>query len=342
VWAAALFGLSLVGATAAHAVQTSASLSVSPTNWGFLADGQTVDVTIRANNDSSDTPAVSFPGDTNAPKASSLAGPITVRLACADTSCTTSTNGVLSFVSVGGNGCVAKNAGVSQCVSGGANLVTINFGSAITIPAGGSVDIATIRVMVVNAGLVPQTGIKATTTDAAVTTCSTSLPSLCVACGAEGCTKLAFAENTLRGCPHPCPSKIRFLTGLDSFEFHADIDVSPGFDPPNNPVVVTLSNALFNPIFSYMLNGNQLVPGTDVFKFTNSSAKNTGGFDTFKVGKRDGTVNTWRVDIIIYDPNLQARATLANMTVNIQVGGDSFSITADWIPKSYGWFFDVP
>jgi hypothetical protein len=325
----------------ASAVQASASLSVSPSNWGLLANGEEIDVTIRAHNTSGDTPSTTF-GDGSAPKAASLQGPITVTLACANSACSVTTPGVLAFVPVGGNGCVAKNAGVSTCTSGGGSTVLINFGAAIPLPAAGSVDIAVIRVRVLSNLIAAQVGIRAATAVGAVTACSTNAPNICAMCGAEGCSKLAFIEDVIRGCPHPCPARIRFLSGLDSFEFHAEIDGSQTFDPLANPVTVTLSNALFDPIFTYTLPAGLLVPGTDFFRYTNGSAKTSGGFSIIKVGLRDGTANQSRFDVVLYDPNLEARATLANMKTVIQVGGDTFTVTADWTKTNYGWFFDLP
>src|SRR5262249_37739641 len=127
----------------AHAVQTSASLSVSPSNWGLLATGDQFDVTVSAHNTSTDTPAATFP-DGSGPVRATLSGRITVQLACTDPACTMQLPGKLMFVPVGGSGCVAKNPAVTSCASAGGDNVAIAIGGAIVLPAGGSVDIATI------------------------------------------------------------------------------------------------------------------------------------------------------------------------------------------------------
>lgn len=336
-----LLGLGLYEPPPAGAVQAGGSLSVVPSNWGFLVDGQTVDVVVRANNTSSDTLAASFP-DSTGPKAAQLFGPITVTLGCADDACSVVTPGVLAFVSVAPSGCVAKNAAVTSCTSGPGGTVKINFASTISLPAAGSVDIATIRVRVLDDQVVGSTGIQAMSETGALVACSTSLPSLCVGCHADGCTKLAFTANNVRHCPHACISKITFRSGLDTFEFHADIDVAPGFSPATKPFTITLSNALFNPVLTYSLPAGSLQPGTDSWRYLDNGAKKAGGINIVKIGRRDGTVNTYRIDLIVYDPNLETRATVANMTTSFSAGGESFSNTGNWTKSKTGWTFQVP
>lgn len=344
-----LLGLGLAATPKAHAVQAGGSLSLIPSNWGFLATGDTFDMIVRVNNTSSDTLSVSFPADTTNPKAAALSGPITVTLGCTDDACSTINTGVLQFVAVGGNGCVAKNAAVTTC-AGTANGAVINFGSVLTVPAAGSVDIATIRVKVLDATLVPQIGIQAMTNTGALVACSTALPSLCVGCHADGCTKVAFtAGGNFHSCPHHCPSKITFRqSGINTFELHADIDGSVNFDPGTNPFTITVSNPGFNPVFTYSLPAGALIPGTDSWKYLNNTVKQTGmGINIITVGHRDKTTNRFRLNLIVYDPTLAARIPHGSpnsmpLTTTIMVGGDTFTDTQTWDETNFGWTILVP
>lgn len=328
-------------ATPAHAVQASGSLQVIPDNWGQLAVNDEVDVTVVATNTSTDTPAVSFPADGLGAVPATLTGNITVFLACTVPSCMAQVAGKMEFVSVGGNGCVSKHPAVTSCSSGGAQLVNLALGGPIALPPAGSVDIATIRVKMIDVGGVAQLGMKAMTEPTAITACSTSAPSVCAMCMATGCSKVVTVQGVNTGpCPHACPSKIRYIGDAakpDFFEYHSLIFPGTVIDPPNQLFSVTLSNALFNPIFSFTLPPGSLKSQGDAFTYDNPAAALAGGIAWIKLARRDGFTNVYRLDIQAYDASLQAEATIATMTVEIVIGPEVFSVTVPWEQKPFGW-----
>jgi hypothetical protein len=335
----AVVGLLATG-TRALAVQASGALQVIPDNWGLLAVNDEVDVTIIARNTSTDTPAASFPdglGDVPA----TLEGNVAVTLACTDPTCSAQVAGKMVFLPVGGNGCVAKHPAVTSCTSGGGQLVNVALGGPIALPAGGSVDVATIRIKMIDVGGVAQLGIRAQTEPASLTACSTNAPAVCAMCMAEGCTKVFTIQGVNTGpCPHACPSKIRFLGDAakpDFFEFHSLIFPGTVIDPPTQAFTITLSNALFNPIFSFTLPPGSFTNQGDAYTYADPGAATTGGIAWVKMARRDGFTNVYRVDIQAYDATLEAKALLASMTVEFSVGPETFSVTTPWTQKVFGW-----
>lgn len=339
VWVLGLvLGLGLVGARTALAVQASGSLIVTPSNWGELNTNDEFTVAIKAQNTSTDTPAVVAPLDGTAPVPATLSGPITVQLACTLPCCGAQEPGRLAFVSVAPNGCVAKNAAVTGCVSAGPNTVTINLGSSITLPASGSVDIATIKVKVLSqTGLNSRLGIEASTTCPAIKACSSHFGSVCAECDATGCSKVIFPSADGFPCPHPCPAKIACATGR--FEWHGIIHVSPTFDPPNQAFSVSLSNAN-GTIFNYTLPPGNIVDTGNIFQFT--GVKGVDGIYRVRFGLRAGTTDAYRIDIEAYKANICTLATLPPMTTAFSIGADSFSSSETWTATSYGWIFQWP
>ncbi|HZR81355.1 MAG TPA: hypothetical protein VFD92_09705 [Candidatus Binatia bacterium] len=324
----------------AAAVQASGSLIVVPSNWGLLATNDVIDVAIAARNSSSDTPAVVVPDGTGDVQAT-LGGAIMVMLACADPTCSTQVPGKLAFVPVGGNGCVSNDPAVSSCASGGGDNVLITLSSPITLPPGGTVPVATVRVRVVDATGVTQLGISAHSDPASLTACSTNAPSVCAMCMADGCTKVVFVQNVNVGnCPHACPSRIRFLGDAarpDFIEFHGIVTAGANFDPNSAPFTISLSNAQFNPIFSLSLPAGSFNQQGSVFTFNDNSAAANGGIAFVRISQRDGQPDAWKVDIQAFDANLQSRATLPDMTFDFSAGGQTFSVTATWDQRSFGW-----
>jgi hypothetical protein len=327
-------------ATRAHAVQASGSLQIVPSNWGFVALNEEIDVQIIARNTSTDTPAVAFP-DVFQDIAATLSGNISVLLGCTGNGCTGQVPGKMAFVPVGGNGCVAKHANVTGCTSGGGNLVNIAIASPIPLPANGGVPVATIKVKMIDLGGIASLGIHAESEPVGVTACSTSSPSNCVACMLNGCTKIVFTQDVNTGpCPHACPSKIRFIGDAakpDFFEYHSLIFPGTVIDPPTQNFNITLSNALFNPIFSYSLPPGSFIDQGDAWTYRNLTAQDTGGIAWVKIARRDNSVNDYRIDVQLYDATLQAKATLPVMTVDFSIGPEIFSVTVPWEPKGFGW-----
>lgn len=342
--------VSFVLTPTAHAVQASASLSVIPTDWGPLHKDDVIDVVIAINNTSTDTPATGTPADGVDPVKAILTGDISVVLACTDTLCNTLAPGKLAFVPVGGSGCVTKNAGVTSCAASGANGVLIKLNGSITVPAGDSLDLATIRVKVLDDD-VGRLGIMAMTDPASVQACSSHATGVCTACDASGCSLLVFGGSELTfGCPHACPERIIFRGDAqtpDFFEFHALIFVQNAIDPANPGFAISLANAN-GQIFSHPT-GNEppvvlMQQGAGTYTYTNNAARDdpNGGIAFIKLSERDGMMNKYKIDIQLFDPNLEAKATLANMTVQFTLAGTTFSTTNDWMQKQNGWLLNLP
>src|SRR5689334_13229286 len=100
---AAVVGVGILATPAAHAIQASGSIILSPAKQLQLAQGETVDVAVAVVNTSSQTP---LPPGPAAP--GTLTGPITIDLGCTDCGCTQKQAGALSFVPGPNAGCVTK------------------------------------------------------------------------------------------------------------------------------------------------------------------------------------------------------------------------------------------
>lgn len=337
----------LAAAPTADAVQTGGSISLYPTDWGRLETGDLVDVVIAVNNTSSDTPASDFPGDGVDPVAAKLSGTVTVFLALDGPECTDHVPGKLRFVPVGGTGCVDKDANVASCAAGGTDSVVVSLKpSGITLPGGGSVDIATIRIEVLDAQGLTLLGLKAKSDLAGLRACSSSAPSVCSECEAKGCSTLAFApQGSVIGCPHACPARIIYRGDMatpDFFEFHGLVTLTPPISPQTQQFTLSLSNALFDPIFSFTLPPGSFVAQGDAFTYRNNDARQNGGIGFVKLSQRDGQPNTFKIDIQAFDASLESKATLPDMTVRFSIGAEPFETTNTWTQKPNGWIMNLP
>jgi hypothetical protein len=340
-----LLFLFLLAAPTAHAVQTGGSISLYPTDWGRLHDGDLVDVVVTLNNTSTDTPATDAPADGVAPVPAQLSGIVTVFLALGGPDGMTFVPGVLKFVPVGGSGCVAQNGNVLGCTASGTDSVDIKLKPAgITLPANGSVDVATIRIQVLNAQIAPELGLKGMTEPGALHACSSSTPSVCADCEATGCTTLIFTADTVKGCPHPCPARIIFRGDMatpDFFEFHGLIKLTTPLSSPSPAFAVSLSNTA--QIFSFSIPAGGLKEeGSGVFTFNDNNARTVGGIGFVKIAQRDGMPDVYKIDIQAFDASLESKATVPNMTVKFSLGSDVFQTTNDWTQKPNGWFLNLP
>jgi len=333
--------------SAADAVQTGGSISLYPTDWGRLLPGSIVDVVVAVNNTSTDTPATDFP-DGVTPVPAKLSGGVTILLACADADCTSQVPGKIKFVPVGASGCVDKNPGVASCSAAGPDAVLIDLkSSGIGLPAGGSVDVATIRIEVIATDGVVQLGLKGMSDPSAIRACSSSTPSVCAACDATGCTTLVLGRGgEPLGCPHACPERIIFRGDAatpDFFEFHGLIRVAGSIDPPAELFRLSLSNALFDPMFAFSLPpGSFKQQGSGTFTYRNNDARKVGGIAFVKISQRDGSTTDYKIDIQAFDAGLVSTATVPVMTVKFEIGDDPFETTNTWIQKPNGWFVNLP
>jgi len=334
--------LSFLATPAAQAVQTGGSISLYPTDWGLLKTGEIIDVQVVVNNTSSDTPASIAPGDGVDPVPAKLTGAITVLLGCVDCECENPVTGKLKFVPVGATGCVDKDGNTMACQAAGNDAVLITLKpNGIALPANGSVDVATIRIEVVNGDDITGLGMRALTDACALHACSSSVPSVCADCDATGCTTLRFGQPNFRPCPHDCPGRIIFRGGAedpDFFEFHVLIEPGP-IDPVNETFTLSLKNS--GPIFSFSLPPGSFTAQGKTFNYRNQSARENGGIAFVKIAERSGEPGVFKIDIQAFDADLESLATEALMTVDFAIGNDPFSITDTWTQKPNGWILNL-
>ncbi|HEY8516996.1 MAG TPA: hypothetical protein VIS07_15915 [Candidatus Binatia bacterium] len=339
---AVLCGIGLFAAPAAHAIQASGSIILSPSQQLGLSPGDQFELTVSIVNTSSHTP---LPPGPDAP--ATLTGPIAIDLACTDCDCSSKQSGAITFIPGPVDGCVSHVPGVTSCSSGGSTVVLINLApGGLSLPAGSApVEIARIRLQM-NTDSGPPLGIRAGTGVCALTACITPPDQGCVSCSAEGCTFVTPQQgNQPCDCPHQCANKLRFIGDAakpDFFEFHSIILPSPGFDPVNQPFSVSLSNAIVGQIFSFTLPPGSLKKGGDAFTYTNNQAANTGGVKMVKLAARDDLPGAFRLDIQGYSPNIQPDTTIPmdipDMTVEFSVGGQSWTTgVKTWDRKNFGW-----
>jgi len=184
----------------AAAVQSSGSLAVLP-DQSVLTVGQNEAETIRIFNASSDTLPV---GINDVP--ATLFGTTTVTLACTDSGCTMPLPGTLTFVN-----CTNLAPGVCSC---GLDLIDLTGNTVdiimcpggVAIPAGGSVDLATVN----STATTPAPGSGAFFTRGAtgptdIQACSSADEMDCATSGAAGSSGILFRGPTPSPTPSPTP-----------------------------------------------------------------------------------------------------------------------------------------
>lgn len=337
---AVVMAVGAFSAPAAHAIQASGSIILSPSKQLGLAPGEEFDVTVSVVNTSSQTPT---PPGAAAP--ATLTGPITIDLGCTDCSCLQKQAGALSFVAGGDAGCVSRTGDVTGC-SGNDSTVTIDLAAAgVALPADDTpVVIATFRLRM-DATTAPPLGIRATTGLCALTACLAPGQG-CVSCSADGCTVVTVVQATqLCNCPHACPNKIRFLGDLarhDFFELHGIIVPSAGFDPVGQPFTVSMSNS-GGEIFSFTLPAGSLnAQGSKMFRYVDGNASANGGIAGVQLTARTDQPGAYRIDIRGFSAALEPATTVpsddGNITATWTVGGETFSSGAiPWERKVFGW-----
>ena len=155
-WAlAVMFGLLALTHSTVHAVQASGSIPLIQSD-NTLEQDQVFTVIVRIANTSTETGAE---GNAAVPATYLAGGAITVTLACQQAPCVGELPNTLQFVPAGLNGCVISVPEVTSCVASGDNAVIINIGSNLVIPAGGTVDVATIQLSAENPVLNPISGL---------------------------------------------------------------------------------------------------------------------------------------------------------------------------------------
>jgi hypothetical protein len=327
----------------ALSAQSGAFVQVLPSNAGLLRVGDEIDVTLRLVNTSSSTPSPGNPG-TN-PLAATLHGELVLDLGCNDAACAARTEGVLELAPGGPNGCLASAAGVVACSqASGDRLVVALDPDGIPFAAGASVEIATVRLRVLDASLVSQTRLIASTATDGVQTCDPDLPGLCVATSAAGAAKLVFSlENPILPCGGSCPAKLRFIDGPakpDSFEFHARIATAEAFDPENQETEIALLDGTAQEIFRVSLPAGVVQRQGDTFTFSDPGSREAGGIAFLRLTRQENAADLYRVDVQAY-AETETLATDPLMTVVLRIGPMELRRTDEWQPREFGWQLDL-
>jgi len=329
-----LVGVGFFAVPTAQAIQTSGSISLIPSAYFELAENQIIDVIVRVNNTSSNTPDPTPPIEDTAPQPATLTGTIVVTLACDDNdgntlacaSCT-ERQGALMFVPVGANGCVSSAAGVASCaVQGGdANKVDITMTpGGVALSAGASVDVATIRVKVlVKANTLAKTFMHAETEGLDIKACSSVRPALCVSCSADGCTVLTYPGGA-NVCPkrlHQFPGIIHVLQGLDDFELHLAIP-APFAVSAGDAVTVQLANGGGTLFTATTLSPHLLSNGAPKLRYFDGSVATNGTAGIRLINTTVRANGDLIVDLIAYE-DLSALGSPAGLTLTLTMGANS-------------------
>src|SRR5690242_12817790 len=148
----ASLALALISAVPAYAgVQASGANSIFPSD-STLVINQAITMDVKITNTSSNTE----PPNTN-PVPATLTGTTQVKLACANSLCSSELQGTLTF-----NSCDKVATGVDDCAldpsDPSGNTVLITMTSGVTLPASGVVTLVTIHVTATNPVLSPANG----------------------------------------------------------------------------------------------------------------------------------------------------------------------------------------
>jgi hypothetical protein len=318
----------------ASAVQTSGALLVTPSNYGPLHNGDTVDVKIQWRNTSTDTPNV--PGPPLSPGAdgsnavgATLNGTISFFFSCKTNACVPADqfSGAMQFVPVGATGCVSADPAVTSCaVNGGnPNQVDITLGSSISAGPDGTQDIATVRLKVLDETKNVGGSLRASamTEEGALNACSTNNPNVCATCEAGGCTIFTFPLGTTLNL---CPNRLHMPAGLIHlspaiFELHLALQPStqPLVPLSGEAFAVTLDklNAPASTPVSISLAAGQLTPLGTKFRFSD-------GTTTVLFTPRGS--DQWVLDLISKQPGVAGLTSSDDLALTITLGPDTFVV----------------
>lgn len=298
----AILAVGVLAAPPAHAVQTSGSIVLVPSQQNALDPGQQFTIAVYFRNTSTKTPLL--PADPLPPPfvavAAKLTGPVSVDYACLLTcACTQQSPADIAFL-----GCDLAGGQATGCAAGVPGEVLIN------LPAGGlqlaasdaPVLLATLKLKNNLATPLSSHFVRATTEECALQACQTALPPTgCVDCAAEGCTAVSGAneEKQLLSCKHGCDNKIEFFPQNPAVQDNLHVNAlfqQVGYDPATQPFSLTVSkgavviysvSAPFIPLLgapgngTYLLKGpgDNTTPGLTQILITRRTGVGVGGVD---------------------------------------------------------------
>lgn len=298
-----------------------------------MADGMPVTLTVNLENDS----LYNGGALTNPPAANSLAFTMRVYYSCTDATCTTVNAADFDFVSASCSG------GCTYADSTGNGYGTIDCPAGQFNFAAGSTAAEKLCEISLTAKQPPGTGIiSALAGDPANDTSNQLIqldePSNCIAdviAGGQGSTAAAFATTPgdVTFCNHPNPSILKFRNGQDYLYSRLAFSTPSKCDPTTDPFSYTLSNA-GGTIGTWSLTAGQIQPagGGRRYFFKDKQAKKLGGIKRVLFDPLDD-----RICMNFKGFEDLSTATVAEMTVDVDVCGTSYSFTADWSPRKKGW-----
>ena len=133
-----------------------------------------------------------------------------------------------------------------------------------------------------------------------------------------------------------CPEKINLRGPVDSLTFQALLTPASPLSPATEPFTITLRNAN-GVVFTATLPAGSLKPQGRRFQFRDPNARVTGGFTRVTVRPKG---SNWRITVIAR--GTMSGATLAPMTVELQLGDDTFATVNTWSKREYGWLLHLP
>lgn len=154
----------------------------------------------------------------------------------------------------------------------------------------------------------------------------------------------AFAEQKFDGtivsaCEGTigCPNKINFNTPVDTLQFQALLNVDTPLHPNEDKFTITLRNANGEILFE-KLDAGLIVREGNSFVYRDDAARQSGGIS--RVTLRRKQAHQWRVTVIAHGD--LAGASLAQMTIYLVIGNDTFLTKNVWTRRQFGWILHLP
>ena len=309
-------------------------------NPAALEEGMPVTLTVDLGNDSTFN---SFGALTDPPAANSLGFTMRVYYSCTDSTCTTVNTGDFDYVGATcGGSCTFTNS-----AGNGYGTVDCPVSPGFTFAAGDTASQELCEIEL-TAKQPPGTGvITALAGDPANDTSNLLIeldePSNCIANvsgGGQGSTAAAFKSAPPPGdvtyCRHPNPTILKFRYNVDNADYlysRLAFTTPSKCDPSAHDFSYTLSNT-DGTIGTWSLTGAQIQPtgGGRRYQYKDKQAKKNGGIKRLLLDPKDDRIC---MNFKGFE-NLSA-ATLAVMTIDVDVCGASYSLTATWSERKKGW-----
>ncbi|MBM4247052.1 MAG: hypothetical protein FJ148_25205 [Deltaproteobacteria bacterium] len=134
-----------------------------------------------------------------------------------------------------------------------------------------------------------------------------------------------------------CPNKVNLRNPFDTLQFQALLNVPTPLRPGDDKFKIVLRN-LNGKQLSEKLDPGQIVREGNAFVYRNDAARDTGGIS--RVTLRRKKAHEWRITVIAH--GIMPGATLANMTIYLVIGNDTFVTKNVWSAREFGWLLHLP